>query len=368
MMKRPTILASVLAVALGATGSVSSSAGLTARLSAGEIVEQVLVKVNGEIISKSEFEQRQVAAIRNRPEFADGNAAQDEIKKALQEITPDLILAIVDEMLLIQRGRELGYALGDQQFQSFVDNLKKENKIESEEDFQAALKQENMTMADLRRNMERQMLVSRVQQQEVADKIGVTDDEARVYYAGHMNEFTTPADISLREILIEVPVVNGTTNVGQDEEAKAEAEDIRKRLIAGEPFPRLAADHSDSASKANGGLIGPFKRTDLSPALLKLIDSLKTGEISEPLRVARGYQLFKLEDKTAERVLSFDDARGAIADRVAQEKQRVQLQKYLEQQRAQAIITWRNDDLKKAYEQALVRRQAIVAPAAPVAN
>lgn len=354
MMKRPAPRVPVLALAL--------SAGLMASLSAGEIVEQVLVKVNGEIISKSEFEQRQVAAIRNRPEFADGNAAQDEIKKALLEITPDLILAIVDEMLLIQRGRELGYALGDQQFQSIVDNIKKENKLESEADFQAALKQENMTMADLRRNMERQMLVSRVQQQEVADKIGVTDDEARAYYAGHMNEFTTPADISLREILIEVPVVNGATNVAQDEEAKAEADAIRKRLLAGEPFPRLAADHSDSPSKANGGLIGPFKRTDLSPSLLKVIDSLKTGDVSEPLRVARGYQLFKLEDKTAEKVLGFDDARGAIGDRVAQEKQRVELQKYLEQQRAQAIITWRNADLKKAYEQALAKRQAIVSP------
>jgi peptidyl-prolyl cis-trans isomerase SurA len=364
MMKHPATVAPVLALVLAVTLPVFG--GL--RLTAGEVVEQVLVKVNGEIISKSEFEQRQVAAIRTRPEFADGNAAQDEIKKALLEITPDLILAIVDEMLLIQRGRELGYALGDQQFQGIVDNIKKENKLESEEDFQAALKQENMTMADLRRNMERNMLVSRVQQQEVADKIGVTDDEAKAYYAEHMNEFTTPADISLREILIEVPVVNGATNVAQDEEAKAEAEDIRKRLIAGEPFPRLAADHSDSPSKANGGLIGPFKRTDLSPALLKMIDGLKAGDVSEPLRVARGYQLFRLEEKTAERVLSFDNARGAIADRVAQEKQRVELQKYLSQQRAQAIITWRNDDLKKAYEQALAKRQAVVAPAAPPAN
>ena len=331
-------------------------AGLT--LSAGEVVEQVLVKVNGEIISKSEFEQRQVAAIRQRPEFADGTAAGEELKKALLEITPDLILAIVDEMLLIQRGREIGLALGDSQFQGIVDNIKKENKLESEEDFQAALKQENMTLADLRRNMERQMLVSRVQQQEVADKIGVTDDEARAYYAGHMQAFTTIPDISLREILIEVPVVNGATNVGQDDDAKAEAEVIRTRLLAGEPFPRLAAESSDAPSKANGGLIGPFKRTDLAPALLKVVDSLKPGDISAPTRVAKGWQLFKLESRSEERVQTFDVARGQIADRVAQEKQRVELQKYLGRQRTQAIITWRNEDLKKAYEQALAKRQA----------
>lgn len=353
MTTRPRIFVPVLALALAVSGSLG--------LAASEVVEQVLVKVNGEIISKSEFEQRQVTALRNRPELAEGNAAADELKKALLEITPDLILSVVDEMLLIQRGRELGYSLGDQQFNGIVDNIKKENKLETEEDFQAALKQENMSMADLRRNMERQMLVSRVQQTEVSDKIGVTDDEARAYYTAHMQEFTTPADISLREILVEVPVVNGATNVAQDEDAKTKAASIRARLLAGEPFPRLAADSSDAPSRANGGLIGPFTHTDLAPALQKVVDPLKPGEISEPIRVARGYQLFKVESRTDEKVLSFETARGQISDRVAQEKQRAELQKYLDRQREQAIITWRNADLKKAYEQALGKRQATAA-------
>ena len=62
-------------------------------------------------------------------------------------------------MLLVQRGKELGYTLSDEQFKSVVDNIKKENKIETDEQFQAALKQENMTLADLRRKLERQMIV-----------------------------------------------------------------------------------------------------------------------------------------------------------------------------------------------------------------
>ena len=70
-------------------------------------------------------------------------------------------------MLLVQRGKELGYTLSDEQFKSVLDNIKKDNKIETDEQFQAALKQENMTLADLRRNLERQMIVSRVQQNEV---------------------------------------------------------------------------------------------------------------------------------------------------------------------------------------------------------
>ena len=82
------------------------------------------------------------------------------VAKLLAEVTPQVIVDAVDEMLLIQRGKELGYTMGDEQFKSIVENIRKENKIESEEQFQAALKQEGMTMLDLRRQLERQMLVT----------------------------------------------------------------------------------------------------------------------------------------------------------------------------------------------------------------
>src|SRR5678809_863391 len=139
-----------------------------------EIVEQVVVKVNCEIITKTEFEARQVAELRNRPELA--NASQGaELQKAVAEITPDLILTAVDELLMVQRGRESGYALGDQQFAQILENIKTSNNLQDETKFQEALKQEGLTMADLRRNLERQMLVSQVQRAEILDKISVTD-------------------------------------------------------------------------------------------------------------------------------------------------------------------------------------------------
>jgi hypothetical protein len=100
-----------------------------------DIVEQVLVKVNGDIITKSEFEQRQVAMLRQRPEFANVTPESQELRKAIAEVTPELILNAVDELLLVQQGRELGYALGDEQFNSILENIRKENKIETEEQF-----------------------------------------------------------------------------------------------------------------------------------------------------------------------------------------------------------------------------------------
>jgi parvulin-like peptidyl-prolyl isomerase len=323
-----------------------------------DIIEQVLVKVNGDIVTKTEFEQRQVQALRQRPELANASPESAELKKAIAEVTPELILNAVDELLLIQRGREQGWTLGDEQFNSILENIRKENNITSDEQFQAALKQEGLTLPDLRKSLERQMLISRVQQQDVMSKIAVTEDEAQAFYAKNKEKFTTPSSITLREILVEVPTTEKGINAAKDDEAKAKAGDIRKRLLAGEPFPRLAADLSDAPSKANGGLIGPFNSTDLAPALLDRLKAMKPGDITEVTRSQRGYQILKLESRTQEQVLSFDEARTQISDAVAEEKRRGEMQRYVERLRAQAIIQWRNEELRKAYEQALADRKA----------
>jgi peptidyl-prolyl cis-trans isomerase SurA len=326
-----------------------------------QIIEQVLVNVNGDILTKTEFEQRQVSVLRTRPELANVTPESPELRKAIVEVTPQLILEAVDELLLIQRGRELGLALGDEQFKSIVENIKKSNNIDSEDQFQAALKQEGMTMTDLRRALERQMLASEAQRRDVMDKISVTEAEARAYYETHKQDFTTPSEVTLREILIEVPVTDQGVNVAQDDEAKAEAEGVRKSLLAGEPFAQLAAEHSDAASKANGGLIGPIKRDELAEALQERLDKMKVGDLTEVLRTQRGYQILKLESRSETRIRSFDDARGDISNKVAAEKSAGERMKYLERLRSQATITWRNDELKKAYEQALAERRKVLA-------
>ena len=326
-----------------------------------EVIEQVLVKVNGEIVSKSEFEQRQVATLGSRPEFAGGKASNAELQKAIAEITPDLILEMVDELLLIQRGRELNFALGDKQFQEILDDIKKRNNITDEAQFQAELKQSNMTEADLRRQIERSMLIQQVQSQEVTQKLAVTDEEARAYYDAHRSEFANPSEITLREILIEVPSTDKGVNVAQDDEAKAKAQEVRDRLLKGEPFPRLAAEVSASPSKANGGLVGPLRMDELAPALQYLLGKLKVGDVADVVRTTRGYQVLKLESRTDVRNRTFEEARADIGRRVISGKSQAALQGYLDRLRAQATISFKNAELEKAYNQALTKRRAAVA-------
>ena len=329
----------------------------------GEIIEQILVKVNGDIFTKSDLEQRQIAALRQKGQAIDLKSDPNnvQLRRALDEITPQIMVDAIDEMVVVQRGKELGYTLSDTQFKSVVDNIRKENKIETDEQFQAALKSENLSMSDLRRNLERSMIYQRVQQNEVLAKIGVTDDEAKKYYDAHLKEFTTAPTVTLREILVAVPGDPKVMNVAADEAAKAKAEDIRRRVSSGgENFEKLAGVISDSPSKANGGLIGPLSVNDLSPDLRKLVESMKAGEVSEPVRTSRGYQLLKLEAITATNTMTLEQAREQISEHVFTEKRKAEFQKYLQKLRAQAIIEWKNEDVKKAFEQGM--KQQATAP------
>jgi parvulin-like peptidyl-prolyl isomerase len=321
-----------------------------------EIIEQVLVKVNGDIITKTDLEQRQIAVLRQKMQGQVDPAAMKNdatLKKMLAEVTPQLLVNAVDELLLLQRGRDLGLHLGDEQFKQVVGNILKEQNLQDDAKFQAALAQENMTMDDLRKQLERQMLIDQVQRAEVGSKLNITEEEARQYYARHPEEFTEPASITLREILVDVPASEQGVSAAKDDEGKKKIADIRARAMKGEDFAKLATEVSDSPTKATGGLIGPFARSDMSPQLQELVDKMKEGDITQPLRVQKGYQLFKLETMKTSAVQPFDSVRDLIADKVAAARTQTEMRKFLARLRAQAIIEWKNDELKKAYEKAL---------------
>jgi peptidyl-prolyl cis-trans isomerase SurA len=331
-------------------------AGLAVR---AEILEQILVKVNGEIFTKTDLEQRQIQALRqrNRAVTPEDLENDETLRRALEEVTPGLLVDAVDEMLVMQQGRERGYRMGDEQFASILERIRKENKLEDDETFENALKQEGLTLAELRKQLERQMVMSRIQGDAVG-KVSVTEEEERAYYAEHAGEFTTPSSITIREILIEVapttdPGGQPSVNVGADDAAKAEAEALRARVVGGEDFSAVASQESDSASKANGGLIGPLSLDELAPALKEIIAPMTVGDITQAIRTQRGYQLFKLESATPTTVLPFEDAREQIAEKVYGQKRGVALRAFLSKLRGQAIIEWKNEEAQKLYEKAL---------------
>ena len=322
-----------------------------------QIIEQVLVKVNGDIITKTELEQRQINALRQQMKTeidAEALKSDAELRKALAQITPQILVDTIDDILLVQLGREKGLRLSDEMFDRWLGNLRKEQNLLDDQKFAAALKQEGMTIADLRRNVERQFLINEVQRQEVGSKLQITEEEARQYYLSHQQEFVEPAAVTLREILIEA----APEAAGAMDAAAEKAGGARARIAAGEDFAKVAAEVSSAPSKANGGLIGPIVIAELSPALQELLAKMKPGDVTDPVRTTRGYQIVKLETFKPSAVQPFDSVRDLVADKVYSERQRSEVQKFLNRVRSQAIIVWKNDELKKAYEQQVASMQA----------
>jgi parvulin-like peptidyl-prolyl isomerase len=309
------------------------------------LLEQILVKVNGDIITKTELETRQIEALRRR-----GQQLNDEqLKKAIVDSTPDIIVDAVDELLLMQRGKELGYKVTEDQYKRVLENIRKENKLESDEAFAAALKQEGLDISVLRKNLERQLIINQVQQVEIMGKLGLTEEEARRYYDEHKADFTTPPAITLRELVVTVPVDAKGVNVSMDEDTQRKAEGLLARLKAGEAFEKLVADSSDSPSKANGGLVGPILPDELAPDIKKLVDPLKPGQTTGVYRTPKGYGILKLETATKAETKPFEQARDEVANKVYDAKRQAEFDKYIRKLRNEGIIEWKNEEMQKLW-------------------
>lgn len=351
-MKRRSLVVAAVVVALAVVSQL--------RVVSAEILEQVLVKVNGDILTKTELEAKQIAALRGRINSAvDAEAMKNDetLKKLIAEVTPKILVETIDEMLLLQLGKEKGYHVTDQQFKDWVAEIRKTQGLEDDQKFKAALGQEGMTMDDLRKNFERQVTVYRVQQDEVGQKLQITEEEARQYYLTHQSEFVEAATVTLREIAIDIPTTTqggqAGVNVAQDDAAQKKAEDIRARVMAGEDFGKVASEVSSAPSKSNGGLIGPIATKELSPAMKDLFTKMKPGEVSQPIRASKTFQIYKLEKMTVPVVQPFDGVRDLVAEKVYNARQQNEVKKFLGRLRGQALIVWKNDELKKAYEEQL---------------
>lgn len=321
------------------------------------VLQRVLVKVNGAIFTKTELEELQIETLRelNNKQLSQMDLQNDaKLRAELIKITPELLSNAVDELILTQRGRELGLRMSDEAFKNYVDGIKKERQWD-DATFKAAMAENGMTLEQFRKKVEKMYLNQGVIQRDVTPRISITEEEARQYYRAHPAEFMKPTMITVREISVLVPSEarsgEQVVNVAVDEAAHDKVKSARERALKGEDFAKLVAEISQSGSKANGGLIGPLNLAELAEGLQKVLGPLKTGDIAEPIRTPVGYQLLKVELKDEATVQPFEVVRNEVAQKVQGERSQAETVKFVEALRAQAIIEWKDEDLKKMYEQ-----------------
>ena len=162
-----------------------------------EIIERVVAKVNGQIITLSEFQSRQISAAQG------ARIDPANVGAFLRQQNAKILQDAIDEILILQKAEDSGIRAPSQWIDESIEGIRKDNKITSDEQFQEALAREGLTLAELRQNIERGVLRRIVMQRDIQPKIEATESELRAEYEKlKATEFTKPATVTLQEILV----------------------------------------------------------------------------------------------------------------------------------------------------------------------
>jgi len=296
-----------------------SALALTLPLPA-EILERVVVKVNGDIVTLTDFTARQIA------EAQAARVTPDRIEQFLRENNARILQSTIDDVLILQKAADMGMKLRPEYIKEVIDNIKKENNIESDEAFLGQLQKEGLSLDDLKRNIERSILTRQIITREVDSKTQVTEQDARADYEKRKAEYTTPARLKLQEILV------------RGEDASSKASDVVRRARAGEDFAQLARGFSSAPTRAAGGDLGELSHGEMNPEIEKVAISLEPGGVSDPMPRGDAYLILRLASKTEGSVVPFAEVKDDILKQLGQSRRGEIYDRFVADLRKAAII------------------------------
>jgi parvulin-like peptidyl-prolyl isomerase len=300
---------------------------LSAALGSAETVERIVAKVNGQIITLSELEQE----VQTTLERLGPAASPEEEQSRLERIRPETLDRMIDNLLVLQVAEERGLRVPARFFEEWKKNVMEQMKITSEEDFVRQVELQGTNVEALRKNFEQGLLLQEIRRMEVDSKVSVSEPEISERYREHIAEYTEPARVRLREIVVKF---DSSNEVEQGQKARRLLQEIRQ----GADFAEVARMHSDSASREAGGDLGFFQQGELTEAMEKAAFSLSPGEVSEVLRMESAFYILRVEEREEQKVKALEEVRKEVADAIFQEKMTVQMEKYMQQLRERAIV------------------------------
>ncbi|MCX6567134.1 MAG: peptidyl-prolyl cis-trans isomerase [Candidatus Aminicenantes bacterium] len=305
MLQRKTILAGILLLGAAVFGS------------AQQVVEEIVAIVNDEAITLSEFKRE----YDERLQAAQAQYKGEALDKAIEFVKTHILDEMITDVLLLQMAKTMNINVTDQ-LKMIVENIKKTNEIESDDEFKRALSQQGYNYDDWIGTMEKRIMREAVLRNEVGRKVVIDDAEIVDYYKKHQDEFVVPDEYQLRAVYLTIE----NKEAAALEARKAE---IEAKVKSGTPFETVAETDSDEPLKEAKGSLGTFKENELDKTLLAAVKPLKKGEVTSWVQNKNGWYLLQVEDRKDSRVLPFDEARGSITEKIGIEKQNVEVQKFL---------------------------------------
>jgi peptidyl-prolyl cis-trans isomerase SurA len=342
-MKKP-LLATLILITAG-----------TLPASAQTVIEDIVARVNDQIITRSDLqrsrEQLQTEAKQTGP----------EAEKKLPEKQKDLLRDLIDQKLLVQRGKDMGIN-ADNDVVKKLDEIRKSMNLESMEDLEKAAQAQGISFEDFKDNMKSNIITQRVIGEEVGRRIQIPPAELAQFYEQHKREFERPEQVDLAEILVSTeapkpteqakgtdpskpgaePVKAPESAGGEDparvSAAEAKANELLESIRKGAKFEEVAKKSSDGPTASQGGELGAFKRGALAKELENKVFAMKTGDVSDVIRTKQGFIILKVVEHQSAGIPPQKEVENQISEAIYYQKLQPALRSYLTKLREDAYI------------------------------
>jgi peptidyl-prolyl cis-trans isomerase SurA len=251
-----------------------------------QTLDSVVAIVDNDVVMKSQLDSR----VRE---------VQQTIAKRGGSVPPAGVLdqqvleRLIVENLQLQIGDRSGIRITDEELNQAIGTIAQRNGM-SLEQFRAALAHDGLSYEDAREQVRREMIISRVRQRRVAERIQVTEQEVKNFLASDMGKMQLSEEFRLANILIPTPERADSATI---QAAAKQAEQVYLQLKQGADFAQLAIARSASETALEGGEMGWRKAAQLPPPFDRMLSAMSVGDVTEPVRTPGGFIILKLQEK-----------------------------------------------------------------------
>jgi len=300
---------------------------------AGKTVEEIIARVNNEIITLTEYAKARQTAEEDARQECQSRCTPQQLQTNIEDRQKNTLRDLIDQSLLVQRGKDMGISVKADVIKQ-LDQIRKQNKLESIDALEKAVTSEGMNWEDFQSNIESHLLTQRVISSEVGSHININDGDVAKYYEEHKSEYVRPEQVALREI----EVSTQGKNADELPALKKKAETALKRVQDGEDFGEIAKRFSDGSTKEEGGFLGVYKRGELSKELEDKVFVMKRNQLTDVMETKQGYLVLQVLEHYDEGQQSLDKVRNEISEKLYSTRMEPAMREYLKTLREQSYV------------------------------
>ena len=298
------------------------------------IVEEIIAKVNGDIITRGEMEQ---ARTRLMEEAKSQGLTGAQLAEVVRNQDKNALRDQIDQLLLVQRGKDLDVKV-DADVTRRLAEIQSQSKITDPDKFHDYIREQTgMSFEDFQQQMKNTLLTQKVIGEEISSRISIPEADLRKYYEEHQKEFVREEQVFLSQILIST---EGKTPA-QVAAAQKKAADLVTRARKGEKFSDLARQNSDDPATAkDGGQLPPYKRSEhlLVKEIEDLVFQQKRGYVTDAIKLPQYLLILKVDDHYEAGQASFEEVKEQITQKLAEPKMEPKVREYLTNLRQNAFL------------------------------